>query len=103
MIDRRLVTLRAALGFLQLPPRATELRLLHRWLDTWAGVGLITVGVERLGYRLALSHIAEGEWRATFRGDPMTSSIGYGVAATPWRAVQHAGWAAVKAHRTCRP
>jgi hypothetical protein len=28
------------------------LRLLHRWLDTWSGVGLITVGVERLGYRL---------------------------------------------------
>jgi hypothetical protein len=25
---------RAALGFLQLPPRAPELRLLHRWLDT---------------------------------------------------------------------
>src|SRR5262245_29875206 len=31
--------LRAALGFLQLPPRAPELQLLHRWLDTWAGVG----------------------------------------------------------------
>jgi hypothetical protein len=35
MTDRRLATLRAALGFLQLPPRAPELRLLHRWLDTW--------------------------------------------------------------------
>jgi hypothetical protein len=33
--DRRLALLRAALGFLQLPPRAPELRLLHRWPDTW--------------------------------------------------------------------
>jgi hypothetical protein len=49
MTDRRLATLRAALGFLELPPRAPELRLLHAWLDSWVGVGLITVGVERLG------------------------------------------------------
>ena len=42
MIDRCLATLRAALGFLQIPPRAAELRLLHRWLDTWTGVGLNT-------------------------------------------------------------
>jgi hypothetical protein len=36
---RRLATLRAALGFLQLPPRAPELKLLHRWLDTWPASG----------------------------------------------------------------
>ena len=41
MTDRRLATLRAALGFLRLPPTEPELRLLHRWLDTWSGVGLI--------------------------------------------------------------
>jgi hypothetical protein len=64
--DRRLVTLRAALGFLQLAPRASELRLLHRWLDSWTGLGLITVGVERLGPRLSLTHVADGEWRAAF-------------------------------------
>ena len=96
MTDRRLATLRAALGFLQLAPRAPELRLLHRWLDTWTGVGLIAVGVERQGYRLSLSHIAEGEWRATLRGDPMTSAMGYGVATTPWGAVQQAAWATVR-------
>ena len=54
--DRRLALLRAALGFLQLPPRAPELRLLHRWLDTWTGLGLIVVGVERQGLRFSLSH-----------------------------------------------
>jgi hypothetical protein len=94
--DRRLATLRAALGFLELPPRAPELRLLHRWLDSWVGVGLITVGVERLGYLLLLSHIAEGEWRAQFSAHPMWSSAGYGVASTPWQAVQIAAWAVVK-------
>jgi len=39
--DRRVLTLTAALSFLQLSPRAPELQLLHRWLDTWAGIGLI--------------------------------------------------------------
>jgi hypothetical protein len=93
--DRRLATLRAALGFLHLAPRAPELRLLHRWLDTWTGVGLITVGVERLGHRLALTHVADGEWRAVFAGHPLFAPVGYGVAPTPWRAVQRAAWAVV--------
>jgi hypothetical protein len=87
----------AALGFLQLPSRAPELRLLHRWLDTWTGVGLITVDVERHGLRLSLSHITEGEWRAVFmRENPMLAPAGFGVAETPWRAVQDAAWGAVK-------
>jgi hypothetical protein len=79
---------RAALVFLQLPPRAPELRLLHRWLDTWTGVGLITVGVERQGYRLSLSHIADREWQATFMAHPLFAPAGFGGAKTPWRAVQ---------------
>ena len=95
-MDRRLASLRAALGFLQLAPRAPELRLLHRWLDTWTGLGLIVVGVERQGLRFAMSHIAEGEWRAYFMSSPMFAPAGFGVAKTPWRAVQVAAWAAVK-------
>ncbi len=101
--ETRRALLRAALGFLQLEPRPPELRLLHRWLDTWTGVGLITVGVERLGYRLSLSHIAEDEWRARFMGDPMISAMGYGVAATPWGAVQKGAWAAVRQDTTGEP
>jgi hypothetical protein len=93
--------LRAALGFLQLPPRAPELRLLHRWLDTWTGIGLIVIGVERQGLRFSLSHIAEGEWRAQFSAHPMWVSVGYGVATPPWRAVQQVAWAALK--RTGQP
>ena len=66
--DRRRLLLRAALGFLQLPPIEPELVMLHRWLDTWNGNGLITMGVERLGNRLSLTHVVEDEWRATFTG-----------------------------------
>ena len=53
--DRGLPSLRAALGFLHLAPREPEVQLLHRWLDMWEGLGLVTVGVERLGYWLSLS------------------------------------------------
>jgi len=64
MSDRRIATLRAALAFLQLPPRAPELRLLHRWLDSWAGVGLIAVGLHRQGWDLQLTQYGDGKWRA---------------------------------------
>jgi hypothetical protein len=94
--DRRRANLTAALGFLRLPPTEPELQLLHRWLDNWTGVGLITVGVERHRMRLSLSHIADKEWRAVFMGEnALLAPRGFGVAPTPWRAVQRAGWAAL--------
>jgi hypothetical protein len=96
MTDRRLAALRVALGFLQIPPREPELRLLHRWLDTWTGVGLIVVGVERQGLRFSMSHIGENERRAYFMKTSMFAPEGFGVAKTPWRAVQMAAWAAVR-------
>lgn len=37
----------------------------------------------------------EGEWRAYFMSSPMFAPAGFGVAPTPWEAVQRAGWAAV--------
>jgi hypothetical protein len=70
--------------------RAPELRLLHRWMDARTRVRLITVGVERLGHRLSLNHVADNEWRAAFTGHPLFVPVGYGVAPTPWRAVQRA-------------
>jgi hypothetical protein len=46
--------------------------------------------------RLALSHIADGEWRAVFMGEnAWLAPRGLGVASTPWRAVQRAAWAAM--------
>ena len=55
---------------------------------------VVTVGVEGQGYRLSLSHIGKGGWRATFARNPMFAPAGYGVAATPWKAVQVAAGAA---------
>jgi hypothetical protein len=93
---QRAANLKCALGFLHLPSSEPELNLLHRWLDNWTGLGLITVGVERQGFKLSLTHVAESEWRATFRSHPMIAPEGFGVAPTPWRAIQEAAWAAIK-------
>ena len=75
--------------------------MLYRWLDTWNGIGHVAVGMQRQGLRLSLSHIAEGEWRCVFMGDsPRLAPEGYGVAPTPWRAVQRAAWAALDKENT---
>jgi hypothetical protein len=66
----RLANLRAALAFLSLPPTEPELQLLHLTFDNWHGLGLMTVGVERQGYRLSLSHIAAA------RGAPRVADPG---------------------------
>src|SRR5713226_5503497 len=72
--DRRRALLTAALGFLQLPPRARELVLLHRWLDNWRGGGLIIDGMSRHGYRVSLRNVAvDSGWVCSFQLDPMTS------------------------------
>src|SRR6266404_3296981 len=92
--DRR-ARLAAALGFLALEPRASELQLLHRWADTWRGVGDVVVGMERQGYRLHLTNIEAGTWRATFSHDSLAAAEGFGAAPTPWAAVQRAAWKAL--------
>ena len=84
MSDRRITTLRAALGFLQLPPRAPELQLLHRWLDTWSGIGLIAVGLHRQGWDLQLTQYGDGNWRATFTGVAHSIVGGSAWEATAW-------------------
>jgi hypothetical protein len=88
--------LRTALGLLQLPATEPELQLPHRWLDTWTGVGLITAGVERLGPRLRLTHLEENEGRASFESNARFAPDGFGVAATPWGAVQRAALHALR-------
>jgi hypothetical protein len=84
--DRR-ATLAAALGFLALEPRSPDLQLLHRSADSWRGVGDVVVGMERQGYRLHLTNIEAGTWRATFSHDSMTAAEGFAAAPTPWKAV----------------
>jgi len=56
----------AALGFLAVDAGAPELQLLHRWLDSWSGIGLIAVGLNRQGWDLQLTQYGDGNWRATF-------------------------------------
>lgn len=90
--------LRAALGFLQLPPEAPALRRLRAWTDTWAGVGAIVTGLHRIGYDLDLRQYGDGHWRATFYVTGLAHSILGGSAWEPtvWRAVQLAGWDAIQ-------
>lgn len=68
MVDRRVQNLRAALAFLRLPPTEPVLKLLHRLLDTWTGVGLITGGIEGQGYCPRSRTSPKREWRASFVG-----------------------------------
>jgi hypothetical protein len=80
--------LRATLGFLQLPPHAPELRLLHAWADTWAGVGAIVTGLHCVGYDLDLRQYGDDHWRASFYVTGIAHSILGGSAWEPtvWRA-----------------
>lgn len=99
--DRCRTTLGAALGFLRLAPRAPELDLLHRWLDSWAGLGLVVAGMARQGWDVQLTAYAGRDWRATFFVTGIAHSIvgGSGWEPTPWRAVQQAAWAALHEQR----
>ena len=94
-MDARARLLRAAAGFALVPPTEPELRLLHRWLDCWRGVGDVVTGMNRQGYWLHLSNVDAGTWRATFSHDAMISADGFGADATPWRAVRRAAFAAL--------
>ena len=98
-LARRRSLLVAALVALCVKQSEPELAAVHRWLDNWAGLGLIATGMERHGYRLNLTNVEPGTWRATFASHPLTSAEGFGAAATPWGAVQEAAWAALKDNR----
>jgi hypothetical protein len=84
-----------ALGFLRLEgQRPPVLEALHRWLDSWRGIGDIVVGMARRGYDLQLTGYGDGHWRATFFVTGVVHSIAGGSAwePSPWRAVQGAAW-----------
>jgi hypothetical protein len=66
--------------------------MLHRWLDTWDGIGLIVAGMQRQSSDLQLTGYGDGHWRATFYVTGIAHSIVGGSAweRTPWRAVHRA-------------
>jgi hypothetical protein len=52
VLDQRGQLLRAALGFAGLPRPSYDrpLHALRTWLDSWAGIGHVAVGMARQGY-----------------------------------------------------
>ncbi|PYO03924.1 MAG: hypothetical protein DMD75_33115 [Candidatus Rokuibacteriota bacterium] len=101
MLDERGRLLLAALGFagVSMPSYDRALHGLRTWLDSWAGIGRVAVGMARQGYDLQLTRYDEKGWRATFYTTGMehsaTSAIGTGWERTPWHATQRAAWEAL--------
>ena len=60
--DRRCLALRAALAAVLVPAQAPELALIRRWLDSWTGIGLIAVGMQRQGFDVQLTAYGDGHW-----------------------------------------
>lgn len=100
MSSDRLARLHAALAFLRLRVNAPEVQLLHRWLDSWTGLGLVVVGMQRQGFQVSLGEHGAGQWIAVFYrghgGHQLVAAAGTAQATTPWQAVQRAAWEAVK-------
>ena len=91
----------AALGFLRVQgQRPPILQALHRWLDSWRGIGDIAGGMAREGYDLQLTRYDEQGWRATFYTSGVehspTSATGTAWEPTPWRATQRAAREALR-------
>src|SRR5438132_13760259 len=58
----------AALGFAgcSMPSYDGALHALRTWMDSWAGIGRVAVGIARQGYDLQLTRYDERGWRAAF-------------------------------------
>ena len=83
MLDQRGPLLVAALGFAGLPRPSYDRALWARrfWLDSWAGIGRVAIGMARQGYDLQLTRYDERGWRATFYTTGMEHSITSATAA----------------------
>jgi hypothetical protein len=98
VLDQRGQLLRGALGFstLPLPSYDRALHALRTWLDSWAGIGHVSVGMAHQGFDLQLTRYDERGWRATFCTTGMeqspTSATGTGWERTPWHATQLSAW-----------
>jgi hypothetical protein len=68
LLHQRGQLLRAALGFAGLPRPYYDRALwtLRTWLDSWAGIGRLAVGMAHQGFDLQLTRYDERGWRATF-------------------------------------
>jgi hypothetical protein len=102
VLDQRGRLLRAAVGFAgcSLPSYDRALWALRTWLDSWSGIGHISVGMHRQGYDLQLTQCDDRGWRANFYTTGMehspTSATGTSWERTPWHPTQLAAWEALR-------
>ena len=96
-LDARGRRLRAALAAALVKADTPELRLVHRWLDSWSGIGLIVTGMSHQGFTVSLGEHGVRRWIAAFfhgrGGHEPIAAAGTAQEGTPWRAVQRAAWA----------
>lgn len=91
---RRRSLLLAAIGFARLGQP-----LVHRWLTSWEGIGLVAAGMARQSFDLSLTRYDGAGWRATFyvsgREHSPTAAAASAFARTPFSAVHLAAWHAL--------
>ena len=100
LTDRRARLMLATLGFLRFDSQLSPvLPALHRWLDSWRGIGDIVTGMKQHGYEVSLGDHGSSQWIAVFYeghgGDKPLEAAGTAQAPTPWSAVQRAAWEAL--------
>jgi hypothetical protein len=88
----------AVLGFLQLRDQLPEVAMLRRWLDSWAGLGVVLDGMVKLDFDVALTRNGDAGWRALFFPSSFIHESRSGAAwgTMPWQAVQRAAWETLK-------
>jgi hypothetical protein len=68
-LDARGRRLLAALAAVLMRDNAPELRLVHGWLDSWSGIGLVVVGMAHQGFQVSLGEHGTGRWIAVHLRD----------------------------------
>ena len=89
MFDQRARLLRAAVGFVLVPPKEPELRLKPPLARLLARRRRRRHGMNRQGYCLHLPNVDAGTWRATFSRDSMTAAESVAMAAASGHATLH--------------
>ena len=82
------------------------LHALRTWLDSWAGIGRVAVGMAHQGYDLQLTRYDEragaGPSRRPGWSTRRRAATGTAWERTPWHATQQAAWEALTRVETVR-
>lgn len=97
---RALLVAALAAARVQVADRPPVLQALHRWLDSWPGLGAVVVGMCRQGFDVDLMSVGPDRRQATFLATNPTGIsplvAGYAEQTTPWAATQQAAWEALR-------